>query len=275
MTQILALGAAALYGVADFAGGLATRSISAWRVTVWSQVFGLPLLAIAIVVTGFSDVTAADLFLGAIAGAFGLVGLVLLYSALAAGSMAVVAPIVGVLAATIPVAWDVADGGEISAIQWIGIGFAIGAVILLASHRSDTSITSRILVQSVGAAFAFAVFVIAMSQTNEAAGLWPLVPARTVSVVVGFLVLATTSTVALPDRHLLRIVAFIGITEVAAGIAIVLSVQRGPLGVNAVISSLYPAFTVLAALIVLKERPGHAQVAGIALAILAVLLLAF
>jgi drug/metabolite transporter (DMT)-like permease len=274
MTQFLALSAAALYGVADFAGGLATRSISAWRVTVWSQVFGLPLLAVAILIVGFSDVTTTDLLLGAIAGAFGLVGLVLLYSALAAGSMSVVAPIVGVLAATIPVAWDVADGGEISAIQWMGICVAIGAVLLLASGRADTSITGRVLIQAVGAALAFSVFVIAMSQTSEASGLWPLVPARTVSVVVGFLVLATTSTVALPDGRLLRLVGFIGITEVAAGIAIVLAVQRGPLGINAVISSLYPAFTVLAALIVLKERPGHAQVAGIVLAILAVLLLA-
>jgi uncharacterized membrane protein len=235
MTQILALSAAALYGVADFAGGLASRSISAWRVTVWSQVFGLPLLAVAIVVIGFSDVTTTDLFLGAIAGAFGLMGLILLYSALAAGPMSVVAPIVGVLAATIPVAWDVADGGEISTIQWIGIGIAIGAVILLANHRSDTSITSRILIQSVGAAFAFAVFLIAMSHTSDTSGLWPLVPARTVSIVVGFLVLATKSTVTLPNRRLLRIVAFVGLTEVAAGIAIVLSVQRGPLGINAVI----------------------------------------
>jgi uncharacterized membrane protein len=274
MTQFLALSAAALYGVADFAGGLATRSISAWRVTVWSQVFGLPLLAVAILIVGFSDVTTTDLLLGAIAGAFGLVGLVLLYSALAAGSMSVVAPIVGVLAATIPVAWDVADGGEISAIQWMGICVAIGAVLLLASGRADTSITGRVLIQAVGAALAFSVFVIAMSQTSEASGLWPLVPARTVSVVVGFLVLATTSTVALPDGRLLRLVGFIGITEVAAGIAIVLAVQRGPLGINAVISSLYPAFTVLAALIVLKERPGNAQVVGIVLAILAVLLLA-
>jgi uncharacterized membrane protein len=274
MTQILALSAAALYGAADFAGGLATRSISAWRVTVWSQVFGLPLLGVAIVIVGFSDVTTADLLLGAIAGAFGLVGLILLYSALAAGSMSVVAPIVGVLAAAIPVAWDVANGGEISATQWIGIGIAIGAVVLLASHQSDGSITSRILLQSVGAAFAFAVFLIALSQTSDASGLWPLAPARTVSIGVGFLVLATTSTVALPDRRLLRMVAFIGITEAAAGIAIVLAVQRGPLGINAVISSLYPAFTVLAALIVLKERPGHAQIAGIVLAIVAVLLLA-
>ena len=274
MTQLLALSAAALYGVADFAGGLASRSISAWRVTVWSQVFGLPLLAVATLVIGFSAVSADDLLLGAVAGGFGLVGLILLYSALASGSMSIVAPIVGVLAASIPVAWDVAAGGRMSTIQWVGIGIAIGAVILLASHGSDSSMTGRVLVQSVGAAVAFAVFVIAMSQTSEASGLWPLVSARMVSVLLGFVVLLSTSTVALPDRRLVRIVAFVGITEVAAGIAIVLSVQRGPLGVNAVISSLYPAFTVLAALIVLKERPSHTQVTGIILAMLAVLLLA-
>jgi uncharacterized membrane protein len=274
MTQLLALSAAALYGVADFAGGLASRSISAWRVTVWSQVFGLPLLIISVMIIGSSDVTTTDMALGAVAGLFGLVGLILLYSALAAGSMSIVAPIIGVLAAAIPVAWDVALGGELSYIQWLGIALAISAVVLLASHKSETALTGRVLAQSVGAAVAFAGFVIAMSHTNAASGLWPLVSARAVSIVLGLIVLGTTSTLALPDRRLLRLVVFIGITEVTAGIAIVLSVQRGPLGINAVISSLYPAFTVLAALIVLKERPGHTQVVGIVLAVVAVLLLA-
>jgi len=274
MTQVLALTAAALYGVADFAGGLATRSLSAWRVTIWSQVFGLPFLAVAIVIIGFSEVATTDIALGALAGGFGLIGLVLLYSALAAGSMSIVAPIVGVLAAAIPVAWDLADGGAISAIQWIGIALAIVAVLLLVSHRSASSVTVLILGQALGAAFSFSVFVIAMSQTSESAGLWPLLPARMISIPVGFAVLAITSTAALPARPLLRLVAFVGIIDIAASSAIVLAVQRGPLGVNAVISSLYPAFTVLAALVVLKERPATSQAIGIGLAILAVLLLA-
>jgi drug/metabolite transporter (DMT)-like permease len=274
MTQVLALTAAALYGVADFAGGLATRSLSAWRVTIWSQVFGLPLLVVAILIIGFSEVTTTDIALGALAGGFGLIGLVLLYSALAAGSMSIVAPIVGVLAAAIPVAWDLADGGVITAIQWIGIALAIVAVLLLVSHRSASSVTVLILAQALGAAVSFAVFVIAMSQTSESAGLWPLLPARIVSIPVGFVVLAITSTAVIPARPLLRLVAFVGIIDVAASSAIVLAVQRGPLGVNAVISSLYPAFTVLAALVVLKERPATSQAIGIGLAILAVLLLA-
>ncbi|MCL1601583.1 MAG: DMT family transporter [Actinomycetia bacterium] len=274
MTQVLALTAAALYGVADFAGGLATRSLSAWRVTIWSQVFGLPLLGVAIIIIGFSEVTTTDIALGALAGGFGLVGLVLLYSALAAGSMSIVAPIVGVLAASIPVAWDLADGGVISAIQWIGIALAIVAVLLLVSHRSASSMTVLILAQALGAAISFSVFVIAMSQTSESSGLWPLLPARIISIPIGFAVLAITSTAVLPARPLLRLVAFVGIIDIAASSAIVLAVQRGPLGINAVISSLYPAFTVLAALVVLKERPATSQAIGIGLAILAVLLLA-
>lgn len=274
MTQILALTAAALYGVADFAGGLATRSLSAWRVTIWSQVFGLSFLAVAVVIIGFSEVTTTDIALGALAGFFGLVGLVLLYSALAAGSMSIVAPIVGVLAAAIPVAWDLTHGGVITTSQWVGIAMAIVAVLLLVSHRSDSSVTVLILAQAFGAAVAFAVFVIAMSQTSESSGLWPLLPARLVSVPIGFAVLAITSTAALPARPLLRLVVFIGVTDIAASSAIVLAVQRGPLGINAVISSLYPAFTVLAALLVLKERPATSQAIGIGLAILAVLLLA-
>ena len=274
MTQILALTAAALYGVADFAGGLATRSLSAWRVTIWSQVFGLSFLAVAIVIIGFSEVTTTDIALGALAGFFGLVGLVLLYSALAAGSMSIVAPIVGVLAAAIPVAWDLTHGGVITTSQWVGIAMAIVAVLLLVSHRSDSSVTVLILAQAFGAAVAFAVFVIAMSQTSESSGLWPLLPARLVSVPIGFAVLAITSTAALPARPLLRLIVFIGVADIAASSAIVLAVQRGPLGINAVISSLYPAFTVLAALLVLKERPATSQAIGIGLAILAVLLLA-
>jgi drug/metabolite transporter (DMT)-like permease len=142
------------------------------------------------------------------------------------------------------------------------------------SHRSASSVTVLILAQALGAAVSFAVFVIAMSQTSESAGLWPLLPARIVSIPVGFVVLAITSTAVIPARPLLRLVAFVGIIDVAASSAIVLAVQRGPLGINAVISSLYPAFTVLAALVVLKERPATSQAIGIGLAILAVLLLA-
>lgn len=274
MTQILALSAAVLYGMADFAGGLAARSVSAWRVTAWSQLIGAPLLIAAVVLVGASEVTPKDLILGTVAGAFGLIGLFLIYTALANGSMAIVAPTIGVLAAGIPVGWDIATGGVIEPAHWVGIAMAIGAVALLAVQPSGVSMNRSVFTQSIGAGAAFAAFIIAMSYTNEAAGLWPFVPARMLSIPIAFVIAARTTTAAAPSRPVLRLVAFVGITDIAAGIAIVLAVQRGPLGISAVLSALYPVFTILAAIIVLRERPSAIQKTGMAVAVLAVIVLA-
>jgi drug/metabolite transporter (DMT)-like permease len=274
MTQILALTAAALFGVADFAGGLATRSHSAWRVTAWSQLIGVPVLLAAVAIVGTADATASDLSLGALAGAFGLLGIVLMYSALATGTMSIVAPIIGSVAAAIPVGWDLATGGTIEGIHWLGIIISIGAVVLLASQPGDGTSNRAPIIKSIGAAVAFAAFFIAMSYTSEASALWPLVSARLVTVPLAFLIALTVRAAALPERPILPLVAFTGLADMGANLAIVIAVQRGPLGVNAVLSSLYPAFTVVAALVILNERPNIAQRVGITLAVLAALILA-
>jgi drug/metabolite transporter (DMT)-like permease len=60
----------------------------------------------------------------------------------------------------------------------------------------------------------------------------------------------------------------------AANVTITLALQRGPIGISSVLSSLYPAVTALAAVIVLHERPTPRQGVGIALALAAVLALA-
>lgn len=274
MAQLLAITAAALFGVADFAGGLATRAHSAWRVTAWSQLFGIPLLLIAMAVMGASEVTAQDMAFGAAAGAFGLIGLVLMYSALATGKMSVVAPIIGSLAAAIPVGWDLATGGTIEPIQWVGILVSFGAVALLTFQPGGRSADNTPILKAIGAAIAFATFFIMMSHTTEASALWPLVAARLVTVPLAFLLALTARAAAFPDRPVLPLIAFTGFADTGANLAIVIAVQRGPLGVNAVLSSLYPVFTVLAAYILLKERPNVSQRAGIVLAVVAVLLLA-
>lgn len=274
MTQLLALVGAAFYGVADFTGGLATRSISPWRVTAWSQLIGVPLLLIALALSTASEVSTSDVALGAVAGAFGLAGLVLMYSALATGEMSIVAPIIGALAASIPVAWDVATGGSIGTVQWFGIALSVTAVLLLAGRRATTSAHLGPTVKAIGAAISFAAFFIAMSYTSEASGLWPLVAARSVTVPLAFLVALGVGAAAIPKGRVLRLVVFTGAADMAANLAIVTAIQRGPLGVNAVLSSLYPVATIIAALVVLKEYPTTTQRFGIVLAVIAALLLA-
>ena len=274
MTQLLALTGAAFYGLADFAGGLATRSTSAWRVTAWSQLIGVPLLIIAVALAGASSASTADIAFGTAAGALGLIGIVLMYTALAAGEMSIVAPIIGAVAASVPVAWDVATGGSIGRIQWVGIVASVIAVLLLAAKPSSGKAHLGPTLKAVGAGLSFALFYIAMSYTSEASGLWPLVAARSVTVPVAFAIAFGLGVARTPERTIMPLVVFTGAADMAANLAIVTAVQRGPLGVNAVLSSLYPAVTVLAAFVVLKEYPTPIQRFGIVLAVGAALLLA-
>ncbi|MEZ5175220.1 MAG: DMT family transporter [Acidimicrobiia bacterium] len=274
MTQLLAIASAAMFGVADFAGGLATRRLSAWTVTAWSQLAGTPILVLGLAVVAAPNPTRGDLVWGATGGIFGLIGLAIMYATLAAGTMSIVAPIIGAGAAMLPVAWAVATGESIVGVQWIGIIAAGCAVAILASEPGAGRLDRRLFLQALAAAFGFAVFFIALGQTHEDSGLWPLAAARAVTIPVAFGVLIVTRRHRLVPHGTWRLIVVTGAFDMAANVAIVLAVQRGPLGINAVLGSLYPLFTVAAAITILRERPSSRQVAGIVLALGAILLLA-
>jgi drug/metabolite transporter (DMT)-like permease len=274
MTQLLALLSAALFGIADFAGGLATKRISAWTVVGWSQLLGIPILVLGLIIVPSPEVSTADLGWGAVGGVFGLLGIAVMYMALAAGTMSVIAPIIGVGAAFIPVIWAVFTGESINAVQWGGVFMAGVAVTLIASQQGAGRISRKLATQAFMAAVSFAIFFIALGQTSESAGLWPLFAARALSLPLAFGIILAVRAPVTPTRALMPLLALVGFFDMTANAAIVLAVQRGPIGINAVVGSLYPAFTVIAAIIVLKERPTGRQLSGLALALLAVLALA-
>jgi drug/metabolite transporter (DMT)-like permease len=269
MSQFLALVSAALFGVADFTGGLASRTISAWRVTAWSQLLGIPVLMVALATISESNFTAHDLLFGIVAMAFGLVGISLLYMALAAGTMSIVSPIVGVVSASIPVLWGLSTGETLGAYQWIGIIAGLISIVLIAGHSSHERHPTKIILQALAAAVAFAVFFIAMGQTSQESGLWPLAAGRLVTIPIAFGVAAITATASIPRRPELSKVAFVGVADVGANIAVLLAIQAGSIAITTVLSSLYPAFTVLAAITILREKPTLQQSIGIGIAVLA------
>ena len=274
MTQLLALLSAALFGVADFAGGLATKRISAWTVAGWSQVLGIPILILGLLLIPSPHVSVSDLGWGAVGGVFGLLGVAVMYMALAAGTMSVIAPVIGIGAAGIPVIWAVVTGETINTVQWIGIVIAGVAVALISSQSGAGRLSPRLAAQAFASAVAFAIFFIALGQTSESAGLWPLAAARILTIPLAFIIILAKRVPVVPPRTMLPLLALVAVFDMTANAAIVLAVQRGPIGINAVLGSLYPAFTVVAAIIVLKERPTSRQVSGLALALFAVLALA-
>lgn len=271
---MLALLSAVLFGVADFTGGFVTRRLPVWKVIPWSQLLGLPLLVIGLLVVPAEEVTALDLALGAVGGIAGLAGLAILYSALAAGTMSVVAPISGAVAAAIPVIFDLSRGEELSPLQIFGIVLALAAVLLVGLDHSARHLDGRLLLQAAAAGAAFAVFFIALGFTDEASGLWPLVAARTATVPIAFAVALGLGVAARPRDDDLRLVAVAGTLDMGANVAIALALQRGPIGVSSVLSSLYPAVTAVVAVVVLNERPSTQQLVGIGFALAAVLALA-
>jgi uncharacterized membrane protein len=273
MTQAFAAVAAFFYGTADFVGGLVTRRHPVWAVMAWSQLLGLGVLAAGLVIVPAPFVTERDLVFGSIAGLVGLFGLVVLYRALARGTMAIVAPISGAVAATIPVAVDVVFGAGLGTRQWIGVVLALCAIVLVGMERGRASTDRVALGGAILSGIGFGLFYLALAQTGVDAGLWPLVAARGVSIPIGFVIAAGIGVAAAPGGRVLGLLALIGNLDMAANVASVLALQRSPVGVTVVVVSLYPAVTAMTAMVVLDERPDGFQIVGIGFALAALVAL--
>ena len=136
MAYLLALSAAALYGIADFLGGLAARRANTLAVVVTSQGCGLTLLLLSLPLLPEATPAARDLVWGGAAGLIGGVGLALLYRALAVGRMAVVAPTTAVCAVLIAVAAGVLRGERLGSLTMLGVALAIVAIVLVSQQRA-------------------------------------------------------------------------------------------------------------------------------------------
>ncbi|MGH9230259.1 MAG: EamA family transporter, partial [Acidimicrobiales bacterium] len=89
MAALLALTAAAAYGVGDFLGGMAARREPSTAVVLWSHAVGLVMLLVAAPALG-GDATPRAMAVGAVAGLLGGAGVALFYRGLSLGSMSVV-----------------------------------------------------------------------------------------------------------------------------------------------------------------------------------------
>lgn len=265
--------AALIFGAGDFLGGLASRRTALLAVLLVSQGVGLAGIALVAALVG-GPASGADLGFGAAAGLAGLAGVAMLYRGLASGSMSLVAPITGVVAVLIPVAYGVARGERPAAVQLLGIGLAVVAVSLLSIGGSrGARIGRRALLLAVGSGVAFGAFYIAIAQTSAAANLWPLLSARSTSVVVllaASLLLRRAPRLA-PTRAAVVIGA--GVFDVTANALYLVAVHGGSISIIAAVVSLYPASTVLCSLVFLGERLRIGQIAGVGAAIAAVVLI--
>lgn len=281
MTALLASIAATFFGFADFLGGVASRRASAWRVTATSQVTGLPIIALAVLIlplvsgTGAGEFGWQPVLTGSLAGLSGGIGVLALFAALATGRMSVVAPVTAALAGSMPAVFDLLTGADIGLPALAAIALAVVAIVIVSmapDESEDPGDTRTAMVLALIAGAGFAGSYIAYSFTPASSGLWPLVGSRmTSAILVSVLALVRTRGLAL-ERSVMRTAVGAGVLDMSANIALVSAIQRGPLSVASVIASLYPVATVLLAHFVLGERLRTSQRLGIGLALAAVIL---
>ncbi|HKE50678.1 MAG TPA: EamA family transporter [Actinomycetes bacterium] len=277
---LLAASSALLWGTGDFCGGKATQRAAALPVTLISQLVGVPVLVMCALLTTTTAPRPADLFWGAVAGAAGFIGIVLLYRGLAAGSMAIFAPVTAVTAAVVPLGVGLLLDKPPSAFELAGVGCAVVAIGLMSvtsSGGGDRSgrVSRRLLGLALAAGTLFGVFFAVLGKAGGPdSGLWPLVGVRAGSIGLGLVLVLGTRTSLRLGRPVLRLAAVAGSFDIVANALYLLAAQRGLLSIVAPIAALYPASTVLLALAVDRERIRPIQAAGLGLAATALVLVA-
>ena len=274
MGVLLALAAALGYGLSDFIGGVAARRTSAWPVAFVCAI-GAFVCSFLIALMTSGDATGADLAWGALAGVGSGLGGAFLYRGMAAGRMGVVAPVSAVGAAILPVVVGVAAGERPEVLVWLGIAAAVPGIWLVSREPGGDSSLAAGLVDGVLAGLGFGLLFAAIGQVPEGAGYWPLVLAQ----VAGLLAVVLTATLLKvrwrpTARSEVTGGLLAGALASAAALAFLLATQSGLLTVAAVLTSLYPAFTILLAATVLREPIHRAQALGLAFCGLCVALVA-
>lgn len=273
MAILLGLVVALTYGTGDFLGGISARRSSAMAVVVRSYGWSIAAMLVVLAVTRPEAPLAHDLLLGVQIGIIGPIGIVLLYTGLATGRMSVVAPVTAVGASIVPVTWGLIIGERPSPLALVGVAVALVAVVLISgapdhpdSLGPSTASTRQVLPLSVGSGVAFGTVYVLLGSTSHRAGVWPLIAARPISVAIVAGVALITGRSLRATRADRWTIAAAGVADIAANVVFLAAAHRGLLAIVAVVSSLYPAATVVLARVMLGERLHRLQLAGLVLA---------
>ncbi|GAB7029492.1 EamA family transporter [Streptomyces platensis subsp. malvinus] len=286
MTAVFALATSLLWGLADFGGGLLTRRFQALTVVVVSQTLAAVVLGAIVVATGGWREAAPQLWFAVGAGVVGPAAMLCFYRALALGPMGVVSPLASLGTVLVPLGVGIVAGERPGLLQAAGMVVAVVGVLLAGGPKvSGASIARQTIVLTLVSALGFgAVMALIAEASTTVTGLFlALFVQRVCNVAVGGAALYVSvrrGAPALPEggfaalKGSLPMLAFVGIADVAANGTYSLAAQHGPVTMAAVLASLYPVVTALAALGVLKERMRAIQTAGASLALVGSVLLA-
>jgi drug/metabolite transporter (DMT)-like permease len=274
----LGLCSAAFWGGSDFAGGWGSRRAPALLIVTSGQIVSGAFLLILCFALHVPAPAAHFSILAMVGGFEGALSLVIFYRALAIGAMGLTAALTGLLTALVPVLFSLLRDGLPGPVNTAGLAAGCAAIWFITRQAPAPSVCRQpgaggnALLLSTLSGIGFGCQLVLLKMASNGGVLWSLTSTRIAGMGALLLALAVLRPRA-PAKAFLAIGIVAGTLDTAGNLFYVLAAQAGRLDIAAMVSSLYPAGTILLAAILLHERPSRRQMAGIGLALAAVAML--
>jgi drug/metabolite transporter (DMT)-like permease len=277
LSIVLALGSAFCWGLSDYLGGLKSRSLALLSVLLVSQVTGILVLVMIVIVLGGPAPDSRQLLLAALAGLGEIIGVAALYRGLAVGSMSIVASVASI-APIVPLVVGFVLGEMPAPLQLAGLAAIIAGLVLTSQKgRAAPAEGGKIgisVLHGALSALGFGIFFVLIDSASESSIPWALFMARLTAVAaLAVAALSTRSRVVLRSADL-PVTSLIGLLILSADFMYATATTIGLMGVVAVLAALHTVVTIFLARLFLEERIGVLQRYGIATCFLGVLAIA-
>jgi drug/metabolite transporter (DMT)-like permease len=268
-----ALAATFAWGMSDFLGGFASRRANAFLLTTITHISGTVFMVV-LALSFHAPFPAKSALLWAMAaGVLGGASLAIFYRALSAGNMGLTAPIGAVLGAGIPTIIDMFIEGRPGVLRIAGFVLA-GIGIWLISRTAGAAGRPQGIFMAVLAGFGFAGYFLCVRQAGDGSVFWIAATSRAVSFLTTAIMVVVTRQYRPLNRTGIAWGLLTGILDISGSAFFIRASQAGRMDSAVVISSLYPAITVLMARFVLHEHFSRWKIVGMLAALLAVPLIA-
>ncbi len=288
LAVVLALASAIGYGGSDFAAGLASRRAGIIQVTLLASLASTLVVAAALPFAVSHPPSASALAWGAGAGLGGTAGGLALYFGFRQAAFSVAGPLSAVGAAGFSVLAGLLFGERPTTLAMTGIVLALPAIVGVSASAASAGRDAGDAGDAGGvenspgadaagrpaagvfgglvAGAGFALLFIGLDRAGSGSGLWPVAAASATELAAAFGVAAATGNIRLPRGWPRWLAVITGATGALGTILYFLATHEGFLAVTAVLTSLYPAVTIVLARTVLGERLTGLRLAGLALA---------
>jgi drug/metabolite transporter (DMT)-like permease len=261
-------------------------------VTLLSEAVSVVVVGVALALLGAGPPGLRAVAWGGVAGLAGMAGALALYVGYRHAAFSVAGPLSAVGAAGFSVLAGLLLGERPTAFALTGIVLALPAIIGVsatarsasgppedgggpapdpraARHRAELGV-----VYGLVAGACFALLFIGLDEAGSGSGLWPVFSGQILALAGVACVAAVTRDLRLPEARGGWLAALTGLMGSPATILYFVATHHGLLAVTAVITSLYPAVTILLARVLLGERLTAFRLGGLVLAAASVSLIA-